>query len=237
MTKVDDVARSLNTVGLAAWFGGSLMGAVALRNVDTSAPRGDGTPTIEAENEVWRRWSPVQSAAIGAYLLGSAKLTTTNKGRIAGQRGVAKVAFVKAACTAGALGATYYASKLGKQVHREVERSSTDGSAATGVEQSMKRLRMAQAAVPLLTGTMLVADARLGEQQRPMQVLRGMAARAVPDSLQSLPDMLHAGPALGAVTGAAKHFPEAMQMLPEAAKHLPEAAKHLPEAARAMASR
>jgi hypothetical protein len=220
MTTVDNVARSLNTVGLSAWFGGSMLGVVALRQVQPqSGPTDCGHDPVAIENEVWRRWQPVQNAAIGAYLLGAAKLTTTNKGRMFAQRGVGKAAAVKAACTVGALGATFYAARLGRQAHQELER---DGKTS---EETMSRLRMAQTAVPVLTGAMLVADARLGEQQRPMQVLRGMAARAVPDALHSLPEAMHVGPALEAVSEAARH-------LPDAARHLPDAVRALPDPAR-----
>lgn len=188
MTRIDDVARTLDTVGLAAWFGGSLMGAVALAN---SADDG----SLDYENEVWRRWSPVQTAAITAHLVGAATLATTNKGRMGAQRGVSRLAMFKAACTVGALGATVYASRLGRTAHREaVERDDGPADAPQRPTPTMKRLRAVQATVPVLTGAMLVADARLGEQQRPMQVLKGAAERFVPDALHSLPDALHSVP-------------------------------------------
>lgn len=232
MTEFDNVARALNTVGLAAWFGGSLMGAVALRDVDD----GSGAPGSGAENDAWARWSPVQAAAIGAHLLGAAKLATTNKGRVAGQKGAGKVAVFKAVCTAGAIGATVYASRLGKEVHDASASSVTDlrsadndhGPPAGASADTVRKLRAAQVAVPVLTGAMLVADARLGEQQRPTEVLRGMVARAVPDSIgdvlpslpDSLTDVLPSPTTLAGVTAAVKG-------LPEAAKHLPDTAREL----------
>lgn len=225
MTRVDDVARTLNTVGLAAWFGGSLMGAAALRGTDRQA--------LEAEHDAWKRWSPVQTAAIAAHLVGSTKLATTNKGRLLAQRGVGKVSVVKTACTAGALAATFYASRLGREVHHDLDEAPAgdgaggpqDGGLPAEVQDKLRRLRLVQLAVPALTGAMLVADSRLGEQQRPMEVLRGVAARAVPDALQSLPDTL-------------QHLPETLQHLPAAvpqvrpavedlAHQLPEAVRHL----------
>jgi hypothetical protein len=226
MTRVDDVARSLNTVGLAAWFGGSLMGAAALRGTSRQA--------IDAEHDVWKRWSTVQTAAIGAHLIGSTKLATTNKGRLLAQRGVGKVSFVKTLCTAGALGATLYASRLGSQVHRDLQEGPSgdadDDAVPEQVQATLRRLRAVQLAVPALTGAMLVADSRLGEQQRPMEVLRGVAARAVPDSLHSLPDALQSLPAtlgVGAAVEELTHLPDTLRHLPEAARHLPEAARHL----------
>lgn len=229
MTRVDDVARTLNTVGLAAWFGGSLMGAAALRGSDRRA--------LQAEHDVWKRWSPIQSAAIAAHLVGSTKLSTTNKGRLLAQRGVGKVSLVKTLCTAGALGATVYASRLGSEVHRSLADSASgaepsggpdDGALPSEVQDQLRRLRLVQLAVPALTGAMLVADSRLGEQQRPLEVLRGVAARAVPDALQSLPDALQHLPA---AVPAALHVKPAVEelahQLPDAVRHLPDAARHL----------
>jgi hypothetical protein len=224
MTTMDDIARSMNTLGLSAWFGGSLMGVVSI-----AANRTAGVEGIRNEGAAWSRWQPVQTTAIGAYLLGAAKLTTTNKGRLASQRGVGRWAMVKGVCTVGALGATVYAGKLGRQVHQEMEGSAGPEPAeptqdAASASASLRRLRTVQAAVPLLTGVMLVADAKLGEQQRPMQVIRGIAARAVPDSLQTLPDSLHPGQA---ITEAVRHLPESVRSLPESAKQLPHAARVL----------
>jgi hypothetical protein len=224
MTTMDDIARSMNTLGLSAWFGGSLMGVVSI-----ASRRSAGVEGIRTEGAAWSRWQPAQTAAIGVHLVGAAKLTTTNKGRLASQRGVGRWATVKGVCTIGALGATVYAAKLGRQVHLEMERSAgpehaeptQDTAAARG---SLRRLRTVQAAVPLLTGVMLVADAKLGEQQRPMQVIRGIAARAVPDALQTLPDSLHPGQA---ITEAVRHLPESVRSLPESAKQLPHSARVL----------
>ena len=233
MTRVDDVARTLNTVGLAAWFGGSLMGAAALRGSDRRS--------LEAEHDAGTRWTPIQSAAIAAHLVGSTKLATTNKGRLLAQRGVGKVSLVKTLCTAGALGATVYASRLGSEVHRNLADAGgsdggsrggpDDGAVPSEVHDQLRRLRLVQLAVPALTGAMLVADSRLGEQQRPLEVLRGVAARAVPDALQSLPDALQHLPAS---VPAALHVKPAVE---ELAHQLPDAVRHLPDAARHLVSR
>jgi len=200
MTRIDDAARILDTVGLAAWFGGSLVGAVAL------AKASDGGD-LEYENEVWRRWSPLQTGAIAAHLAGSVKLATTNKGRLAAQRGVPSVAIVKGVCTVGALGATVYASRLGREVHRE-EQDRGDAERSAEGSEKLRRLRKVQAVVPVLTGAMLVADARLGEQQRPTEVLKGVAQRLVPDALHSVPDALHS-------------VPDALHSVPEALRSVP----------------
>lgn len=238
MTTADDVARTLNTVGLATWFGGSLMGVLAVRGSDGRgrASRDDTAASLLVENDVWTKWRPIQTAAIGAYLVGAAKLTTTNKGRVLAQRGVARAAAVKGVCTLGALGATWYASHLGSRIHHEAERAggerSDDGQDRdeTGLSEEatavLGKLRMAQVAVPVLTGVALMADSRLGEQQRPGEVLRGVAARVVPDVLQSLPERLHLG------DGGSGPAP-----LSEAVRSIEEVAKHLPDTARSLVAR
>lgn len=40
-----------------------------------------------------------------------------------------------------------------------------------------------QWAIPALTGTLVVMDALMGEQQRPSQAAQGIVARLIPDSL------------------------------------------------------
>ncbi len=206
MTRIDDAARVLDMVGLAAWFGGSLLGTVALAN-------GSGGDDLEYENEAWRRWSPVQSVAITAHLVGSARLAMTNKGRLGAQRGVPSAAIVKGVCTVGALGATFYASRLGRDAYEEAQQEGEESA----VERSatLRRLRTVQIAVPVLTGAMIVAEARLGEQQRPGQVLKGVAERMVPDALHSIPDALHS-------------LPDALQSMPDALQSIPDALRSVP---------
>lgn len=62
--------RSLHDVGLATWFGGSLMGAVGLNG----AARGEGgteAATDRIASAGWAKWTPVNAAAIGVHLFGS----------------------------------------------------------------------------------------------------------------------------------------------------------------------
>lgn len=60
MSQRNTIARSLSEVGLAAWFGGSLMGAIggngAAAEVDQRA---------RVANAGWSRWTPVNLAASG----------------------------------------------------------------------------------------------------------------------------------------------------------------------------
>ena len=58
----------------------------------------------------------------------------------------------------------------------------TNPSADTPAEVShaQRRLTALQWAIPALTGAVLVVNARMGEQQRPAQVTRGLFRRLVP---------------------------------------------------------
>ena len=186
MSQRNTIARSLSEVGLAAWFGGSLMGAIgvngAAAEVDQPGQR------ARVANAGWNRWTPVNLAAIGAHLLGSVVLTGGNKGRIAGQKNVATTAIAKTAVTAGALAATAYARTLGQKMIDAGDvpvEGGTDASAQTPSEvaDAQRKLSKLQWAIPALTGTLLVMDALMGEQQRPSQAAQGFVARLLPDSL------------------------------------------------------
>jgi hypothetical protein len=186
MSQRNTIARSLSEVGLAAWFGGSLMGAVGVNGAAAEVDRPEQRARVA--NAGWNRWTPVNLAAIGAHLLGSVVLTGANKGRIAGQKGVATTSIAKTAVTAGALAATAYARALGQKVIQAGDvpvEGGTDPSAQTPPEvaHAQRTLSKLQWAIPALTGTLLVMDALMGEQQRPNQAAQGLVQRLLPDSL------------------------------------------------------
>src|SRR3954469_9486760 len=107
-------SRSLHDLGLAAWFGGTLANAVALNSAAgaTSNPADTGA----VANAGWDRWTPVNAAAIGAHLVGSAGQLIGNRPRVARQQGAAGMSAVKTLLTAAALGVTAYSRVLGKVV-------------------------------------------------------------------------------------------------------------------------
>lgn len=180
MSSSNTLSRSLNDIGLAAWFGGTLANAVALNPAAGEADSATGTGSVA--NTGWDRWTPVNAAAIGAHVIGATGLLIGNKGRVAGQSGVAGTAMVKTGLMAVALGVTAYSRILGKRVseHTAVPAASgTEPSAATppAVAQAQRQLQLLQWVVPALTGAIIVMDAQLGEQQRPANVLEGLAAR------------------------------------------------------------
>jgi hypothetical protein len=186
MGQRNTVARSLSEVGLAAWFGGSLMGAIGVNGAAAEVDQEERRARVA--NAGWRRWTPVSLAAIGAHLVGSTMLTFGNAGRIAGQKNVATTAIAKTAVTAGALAATAYARALGQKMISSGDvpvKAGTEPSDRTpaDVAGAQRKLRTLQWAIPALTGTLVVMDALMGEQQRPQEVATGFVQRLLPDSL------------------------------------------------------
>jgi hypothetical protein len=185
MTERNTVAHALHDLGLAAWFGGSLMGAIGVNGAaqDVDDPR----QRARVANAGWGRWTPFNLAAIGAHLVGGAILAKENKGRVATQKGVLANTVVKSALTGGALAATAYARVLGQKMMNAGDvpvDGATDPSAATPAEvaKAQKQLAALQWAIPGLTGAMLASSSLHEEQQRPSQVLtgvvKGLPARA-----------------------------------------------------------
>jgi hypothetical protein len=67
------VARTLHDVGLAAWFGGSLMGAAGVNGAAAAVQ--DPSQRLRVANTGWARWTPLNLAGIMAHLAGGAVLT------------------------------------------------------------------------------------------------------------------------------------------------------------------
>jgi hypothetical protein len=114
-----------------------------------------------------------------------AVLTGANKGRLAGQQGVAATSTVKTALTVAALGVTGYARVLGKKLEQAgdvpVEGGTTPNpTTPQEVARAQRQLTALQWVIPVLTGAVLVLNARMGEQQRPAQVSKGLVRRLLP---------------------------------------------------------
>jgi hypothetical protein len=183
VTADNTVSRSLHDLGLATWFGGSLMGAVGLNGAaaDVEEPK----QRLRVANAGWNRWTPVNLAGIAAHLAGGAVLLGANKGRLAGQQGVAQATVVKTALTGAALAATAWSRALGAKLDQAGEvpvEGGTDPSIDTAedVAKAQRQLKVLQWVIPALTGAVLVLNARMGEQQRPAQVTGGLLGRLRP---------------------------------------------------------
>ncbi len=176
------VARAMNDIGLAAWFGGSLMGAVGLNPAADTARR-----SAAVAETGWRRWTFVNAAAIASTAAGGLMLTKENKSRVAAQAGVGSMAITKAVLLGGAGAASLYARMLGQRVARANQEGApvsgtTQPSNATPPEvaRAQRQLKVMQWMVPALTGATILVDAQMSEQQRPLQVARGALQRLNP---------------------------------------------------------
>jgi ankyrin repeat protein len=183
VTVDNTVSRSLHDLGLATWFGGSLMGAVGLNGA--AADVEEPTQRLRVANAGWNRWTPVNLAGIAAHVAGGAVLLRANKGRVAGQQGVAQATVVKTALTGAALAATAWSRALGAKLDQAGEvpvEGGTDSTTDTpeDVAKAQRQLKVLQWVIPALTGAVLVLNARMGEQQRPAQVTGGLLGRLRP---------------------------------------------------------
>ncbi|PWI09943.1 hypothetical protein DIZ27_12610 [Streptomyces sp. NWU339] len=173
--------RSLHDLGLAAWFGGSLMGAVGLNGAAKDIGGTDETGARIASSG-WAKWTPVNAAALGAHLFGGGGLLAANAHRVATQQGVAASTTAKTVITAAALAATAYARTLGKKIELASSPDPQDAEKAErhpiDTTKARRQLAYAQWAVPALTGCLVILNALHGEQQRPKEQLHGMWRRA-----------------------------------------------------------
>lgn len=128
MAQDNTIARSLHDLGLAGWFGGSLMGAVGLNGATQNIA--DPVERARAANDGWKRWTPVNAAAIGIHLLGGAQLLRGNKRRLRLHPQARWVNLTKAGLTTAALGITAYSRYQGEQL------SSAGGDDAVPVEDA-----------------------------------------------------------------------------------------------------
>lgn len=182
MSEKNTLVRSAHDLGLAAWFGGSLMGAVGLNGAAAKAK--DPSERLELSSVGWGRWAPVNAAAIGVHALGGAGLIAANQSRLAGQPGARANTLVKLVLTVAAAGVTAYSGRLGKTVH---EHSSQGGHGATEpssaaspeLQKAQKQLKATQWVIPALTGVLLVLGANQGEQQRPQSLVSNQLDRGI----------------------------------------------------------
>lgn len=187
MAQRNTLAHFLHDAGLAAWFGGTLMGAVGVNGA--AADVDDPRQRARVANAGWARWTPVNALAIGAHLFGGAQLLKANRGRVATQQGVLANTNVKLALTAAALGATAYSRVLGKKMQAAGDvpvAGGTDSLSTTPPEvaKAQKQLSALQWAIPALTGGILASSSLHEEQQRGSEVLKG-TIKALPNTIST----------------------------------------------------
>ena len=175
-------SRALHDVGLAAWFGGTLAGAVGFNGGGATAK--DPAERTQIASNAWAKWTPVNAAAIGAHLIGCIGQIQGNRSRLEHQSGTATAAAVKTALTVAALGATGYARVVGKQIETLSPQAPTEGVTEPSAETpadlaaAQKTEKTLQWVLPALTGAIVVVSAFMGEQQRPASVASGVLGHA-----------------------------------------------------------
>ncbi|WP_375484761.1 hypothetical protein [uncultured Jatrophihabitans sp.] len=178
MPTQNTAVRALHDVGVAAWFGGSLMGAVGLNGGANDIADPLDRSRVAAAG--WARWAPVNAAAIGAHLIGGGALLLANRGRAATHTGVRANTVAKTALTGAALATTAYTGVLGARIAAAGRVPSAGGAKPSDatpatVASAQKQQRVFQWVLPALTGAIIVLGAQQGEQQRPGRRLAGAA--------------------------------------------------------------
>ncbi|WP_157155757.1 hypothetical protein [Diaminobutyricimonas sp. LJ205] len=171
MSERNTVIRSMHDLGLAAWFGGSLMGAVGVNGAAAEAK--DPRERLRLSSAGWAKWSPVQIAALAVHAVGGLGLIAANKERLATQPESRTNTIIKAGLTLGAAGASLYSGILGMRVAKRQDEDTvgvTEPSpvASSELESAQNQLRVLQWIPPVLTAVVIVLAAQQGEQQRPV---------------------------------------------------------------------
>ena len=170
------VIRSMHDLGAAAWFGGSLAGAIGINGAASDID--DPAERAKIASNGWARWAPAQAAAIGAHAIGGLGLILANRHRVTGQAGVTANTAVKTALTGLAVAATAYSGVLGSKIAAADDATSegaTNPSAETpsDVATAQRQLNVLQWVTPALTALIVILGAQQGEQQRPREQRAG----------------------------------------------------------------
>jgi hypothetical protein len=171
MSSRNTFVRSMHDLGLATWFGGSLMGAVGLNGAAAEAK--DPAERLRLSALGWARWTPVTIAAVGAHTIGSLGLIAGNAKRLAEQDEARSNTAVKTVVTVAAAGVSLYSGILGAKIAKHANEGAhgvTEPSASTSDElaSAQSQQKVLQWVIPALTGVLVVLGAQQGEQQRPL---------------------------------------------------------------------
>jgi hypothetical protein len=141
------VIRSLHDVGLAAWFGGSLMGAVGLNGAAEHLFGGGGLLAVNAHRV--KTQHGVGASTTAKTVVTAAALAATAYARVLGKK-------------------VEWAASANPDDTEKGDRHPID------LGKARRQLACVQWTVPALTGCLVVLNALHGEQQRPREQLHGM---------------------------------------------------------------
>lgn len=173
--------RSLHDLGLATWFGGSLMGAVGLNGAAATAK--DSKERLKVASVGWAKWTPVQAAALVLHGIGGAGLIFANKSRLLAQPESRTNTIVKLALTLVAVGTTVYSGVLGLTIADRADEGTVgvtepNSGASESLTSAQSQQRILQWVTPALTAILVILAAQQGEQQRPLAgLLKGKLDR------------------------------------------------------------
>ena len=171
------LARSAHDLGAAAWFGGTLMGAVGLNGATGKAKDPKERTRLSALG--WAKWTPVQIAAFAAHAVGGIGLILGNKGRVAAQDSVGSNTVWKSLVTLVGMALSLYSGVLGKKVGELSEQGGLGATeprpgASDELAKAQSQLKTIQWLIPLISGIVVVMGAKQGEMQRPENVKKGL---------------------------------------------------------------
>jgi hypothetical protein len=172
----------MHDIGLAAWFGGSLMGAVGL-NGGAATAKAPSEP-LAVSSAGWAKWAPVQLGALVVHGIGGAGLIFANKSRLLSQPESRTNTIVKLGLTVAAAGTSLYSGILGTRIAKH---SAEGGEGVTEplstssdeLVSAQKQQKLLQWATPAITVVLIILAAQQGEQQRPVAGLLVSKLRTV----------------------------------------------------------
>ncbi len=171
------VARSIHDLTAAAWFGGSLMGAIGLNGAAAEAK--EPAERTRLSSLGWKKWAPYQTAAFSAHFLSGLAIIWENRDRMAKQEGVTRLSIYKSVVTLAGAAVTLYAGMQGAKVEKlagEGAQGATEPKPGSSDElrSAQKQLKILQWAIPVFAGWVVVLGAQHGEMQRPKNVFKGL---------------------------------------------------------------
>ena len=159
MTHHDHLARTVHDLTAAAWFGGSLMGAVGLDGATTAAR--DPRERTRLSVVGWNRWRPVETCALGAHAVAAAWLLRRGGDR---PEQAPPAAVAKAAVTVVGFATAAYSGRLGRTVEARAEEGGAGTTeprpgASRELASAQRQLKVLQWVNPALAGTVVVLGA------------------------------------------------------------------------------
>jgi hypothetical protein len=182
------LAQAVHDLGSALWFGGTVMGVAGVNK--SGADLTQGIDRVRVARSAWARFAPVQWAAIAATVGAGSRLTQGGTGRLALQQGFGRAGTAKAAVVALGAGATAFAAYSGSRIGKLAEEATARGekvevrdatipagSTPPEIATWQRRQRVAQFAVPVLSGANIALGAYLTQSYRTGTTVMGVAKR------------------------------------------------------------